>query len=107
MSSPRGLKWLSVTLHGPMKMSSRASSGLAYSTVFSPAAGEPLLPAESDSPDHVDAYAERNFTWTCATPHTEVEFRAVLRKQDGTEIERLATVTPSADGTLDVLLRFP
>lgn len=47
------------------------------------------------------------FSWACATPHQEVEFRTVLTGRDGQEHERLATVTPSADGTQEVLLRFP
>jgi hypothetical protein len=64
-------------------------------------------PTRSEWPDAVDTAAPRSFAWSCATPHAQIEFRALLTKQDRSVVERLVAVTPSADGTQDVRLAFP
>lgn len=66
-----------------------------------------LGPLPADWPDDPSGIISRSFTWTCATPHPPVQFRAVLKDRRGVEHEALAQWTPVADATQPLLLTFP
>jgi hypothetical protein len=69
-----------------------------------PAAGEhePVRP-ESDSPVH----AAGDFTWSCATPHPDVELTVVLRRPVGDEHVWRQRVQPAADETRELIVTIP